>query len=1120
LRKLPGALVLGSATQKQQVLADNIDRWVSLLREGRTPDAWKEIDAAGFDPTNAAFVKAQCLLVTGRGRLAHSLVAPEFDELLLNENPALLCCVAKIAWLSGDDNNAKRFLTRLRDVPLCDAHSLRAAVELAESVGEDTLATSLREQLLAAYPTDDTVVRAAVLPLLRAEQYAEAERFLSRVDPRDRTQLARYFAALCDCAQDGSPDALERFVAHSRAISSSFGLLAEVDRVRILLKRLRFDEAAALLVSIEQNSAVEHDVAMLGIRLIERLLLAPAPRPGEPLPGPPDRLTGRVLLYVSTHPGEGEIRLALARLFSAEVAGNRGAATLLASALAHSSTPPHIRETDVSDRPATADVLSSLRQLAEQAVPQRLFGSADLDFGSVACTPPQVVDEVVSILATAITHAGQRGTLETVELFSHVGLSAARQLDTGLAEFLLLRLAAIAYIPEQPQRARDLAEHALKLAAARYDHDRARAAWMVFADVYHRLHNLFEATMALACARALPVPTSSTLQDTYAAGCLTARIARDVGLDAAAHHAVEQVRSLVTGAGLSPENEVELKSLAASIDVMLTLRSFAREKTPDVSSRLRAAATQVSDVVKVALERDVHPFPPVHLLAQVLGAMRHFGETDEAAELLLLSVTANLAPAEIERVRAVLDNDAGYARLGRLSAASGGARFAQDIGADIAEARSISKRLLTQQSALTSARAAFLTEWLCDQSLRLPTSGADPTEDRRSEASSVVEWTLQNRASLSREELAGILKSLGASPSAPGVEGTPFFKTPDDVLQAARQLAVPQAVVHFLALDEVGRLVRSTCSSDPLSFVVEPSSVFDIQRLMAWKAASYPAAFADMDSSQPTGLNDVEAVMRGLGSTIAPTSVIQVIVRDIDLDAIPANVIPVRETLLGLASAVATTPSLRWWAAARRCPRPRSDRRVAWISTDSKADAPTLPLLHDLVHEPLEEHAFSIHSTPTPSSELEGADVVFVGAHGGLHESVGFFRVVADEGTTRMTARQVARACADAGIVILAVCSSGRSDRDPLGGGSHGLARLLLDHGCRAVVAPPWPLEVVVMGRWVPAFLDKLDAGAPVAQCAFHANSVIRAKFSDHPARCLAMHVYGDPLACEAPSRR
>lgn len=71
---------------------------------------------------------------------------------------------------------------------------------------------------------------------------------------------------------------------------------------------------------------------------------------------------------------------------------------------------------------------------------------------------------------------------------------------------------------------------------------------------------------------------------------------------------------------------------------------------------------------------------------------------------------------------------------------------------------------------------------------------------------------------------------------------------------------------------------------------------------------------------------------------------------------------------------------------------------------------------------------------------------------------------------------------------------------------------MLLDRGCRAVIASPWPLAAAVPGNWLERFLEAWEAGDSVLEANFKANLYVRQRLGPEPSLGLAMTVYGDVL--------
>jgi hypothetical protein len=267
-----------------------------------------------------------------------------------------------------------------------------------------------------------------------------------------------------------------------------------------------------------------------------------------------------------------------------------------------------------------------------------------------------------------------------------------------------------------------------------------------------------------------------------------------------------------------------------------------------------------------------------------------------------------------------------------------------------------------------------------------------------------------------------------------------------------------------------------------------------------------------MDTRDPNGLVTVERTLAGVGISAEPSSA-AVFISTTELQPIPPNLLLVDGQLAGERMAVASAPSMSWLHAAHATPRQATGRRGAWIPTpDSSEEQSTLAAMRDDIREALDLHGLTLSCEATPAKSLAGADLVFIGAHGSIGPEGLFFRVVADERSARFSAHELARHAAGAGVVILAICNGSRVDPSPFSRATVGLGRLLLDHGCRAVIGAPWSLDISVLRRWVPTFLHAFDSGRTVLEANHAANQAVAERFNRHPAHALAMNLLGDPL--------
>ena len=170
----------------------------------------------------------------------------------------------------------------------------------------------------------------------------------------------------------------------------------------------------------------------------------------------------------------------------------------------------------------------------------------------------------------------------------------------------------------------------------------------------------------------------------------------------------------------------------------------------------------------------------------------------------------------------------------------------------------------------------------------------------------------------------------------------------------------------------------------------------------------------------------------------------------------------------------------------------------------------------DRVSDPLAAHSVSLDTASAIPSNLEGAELVIVTAHGGLLPGNRYFQVVQDDADLTLAGSDLGSALKNVGVAVLFVCSGGRLDPHPMAITTLGLARRVLGSGCTTVIASPWPIDSRIPSYWLPTFLEAWDAGVPVIDAAFQANARVRDSFSSEFRDCLAMSVYGDPLRTKA----
>lgn len=325
--------------------------------------------------------------------------------------------------------------------------------------------------------------------------------------------------------------------------------------------------------------------------------------------------------------------------------------------------------------------------------------------------------------------------------------------------------------------------------------------------------------------------------------------------------------------------------------------------------------------------------------------------------------------------------------------------------------------------------------------------------------------------------------------------------------QIAQEISLEGITVHQFGLSESNRLARVTAHQGALAATLyEAEDVFSKSAFDAW-SGQYPYRYG-FDSDDP---NMFYNSMARLGLTAMPTGR-AVVVADVVLQQLPPNLLMMSGDFVGRSAAVAAAPSLSWLKDARARPE-STGAPCAWIPISTAAEADqTLAILKDRLTPALEEHGVAIDTGLAIPDGLSGSQLAIITAHGSIIPEGRFFQVVADDADMRLTSATISGAVQNAGLVVLFVCSAGRFDKHPMADTTTGLAKQLLDRGCSAVIASPWPLHASVPAYWLPVFLDAWSSGQPVIDANFTANKAVEIRLGDSPAYCLAMTLFGDPL--------
>ncbi len=575
------------------------------------------------------------------------------------------------------------------------------------------------------------------------------------------------------------------------------------------------------------------------------------------------------------------------------------------------------------------------------------------------------------------------------------------------------------------------------------------------ADTYHRTRDHLTGLIALACAFAADnrADEEELWQEVYGLG----RLLRDIGLLDAALTMVDKGRELLERMKLTEDYGHCLDLLALQIRLAQRHRD-----DPDQLTLLLNEATSIGTTV---LERRDQTAPAGIILGQLIREARErglevSGESEEVFTELSKWAGGTLA-AMIAATSATVPTPT---QLAGLAATTQRTRYAADVGFDMGNIAFVAKRTLASEEFMTvPANVSFALELLADRGTALP---------NWDEAAAPPEVPLQY-------EPAAFARSISTS----GV----------DILQ--------------IGFDAEGRLIRLAASKGTLGKpVVEEGDKFSRAAFQDW-SQDFPYRYG-IDESPNLFYRTTEP-LQVTWSAERPT----IISASSELQSFPPNILYDGTEFLGRKVPVAAVPSLSWFSGAHDRNHKGDGRRLAWISTAGGDDRHvTLSLLAQRLDGPFTEYGFEVDHGGTIPERFAGASIAVLTAHGGVHPEGRFFQLVSDEGVLKVAAADLAAAVRNVGVVILFICSGGRTDKHPLANTTLGLAKQVLDRGCSAVIASPWPLDSQVPQHWLDAFLARWEAGDRLMDAAFAANQAVDKRFALDPARGLAMMTFGNGL--------
>lgn len=716
--------------------------------------------------------------------------------------------------------------------------------------------------------------------------------------------------------------------------------------------------------------------------------------------------TAGLIAHLSQHPHDAVLRQLALDTLSVGHAGALGLPILASVALDFSQSAPD----PLSERHTVAPA----DDLAYQAFMGRLRSwlptQAAID--AVAPFPAQVAGTNAAGLARLLHDSLEQqvlscgiGDLEGLEWQAQI-LSLVNQHVPGSAYDLhAWRLLAAKYAAlGNHQRARDLAEQIFKVAGG--TDERRRLAWGAYADIYQRTNGLLNALMGIASAAftQAALPASELFHEVYT----LARIARQLGLLEIAQSVLQTCRQLYAMVGMTDTMRHRLDVIELGIRVI----KLPKGDAVALAGLLAECRSSLEHAIALGDEVSVCAYQ----FAQVARAVEQSGQplAEEVRALIEYAMT-QLAPEAAAALRALSADRPDAHQLVRVFNQTPGARLSEDAPNDLLTVTVAAPRLLAANPAEIPVEHFFLAiELLADKGMVLGSPA--PALD--------VDWPARY----------------------------------------ARTLVGEGYSVLMLGLDEHGELVAGIAAAAGLNVVRAPAGAESMKaRLRHW-AVTYPYQFGLIDSHK-VGAKEFYAAMAPFQIPM-PYGVKVVVVGEPAIMQLTFNLILRNgRDFIGHDTALAMVPSLTWLSSVRTKPMRGDGRRLAWVSYPGPGgDLRTMEVVMAMLEPTLQTHGIALETVGELPQNFRGAQMAVVTAHGQLTTEEKFIHRIVDEDDLKESPPALARALAHVELVILFVCSGGRVDVDPMSNATVSLPKMLLNEGCRTIIASPWPLNSGVPG--------------------------------------------------------
>lgn len=1053
-------VALVSKPDAKDKVEQNAQRWISLVLRGEMAAVVAEIEEMQLPDINRLHLFAQLFSRAGRTNEALDALA-QLTPCLPSMDPTNLVQIAWLAHKAGDNSLALAFLPE-NATDVNGVIWIEHGLELATLLEQNLLIERYDERLAQLCPTS-----------LRLRENRDRRLLMNCRDATLDADSAFTTAGLTENHLAILDGVLSPQQGYTRVIEDAEGWGRDWFELAVICCAMhawylgQCRDAADAASQITTSDLYGRQATQLTLSSVRAMMLKEEIRRDE---GDyyRERLQS-VFRFLAQHPEDVSIRSRVSRLLSVDSCGDIGVPIVALIMLDFAGEGIRLATRNTESSESSAENLidgqepdeDTLKAVMEQSL--RWLGDQGAGEHGVTVLPKELAaypDHVIRLLTRLILMSAPKGEDVDVDFLENLVLvvcaMAPHATEERDADLRVLRLfAGQCATVGQYQRARNLAEQALLIGQG--DARRARLAWQTFADIYQRCRNLTEALAGLACAMATDAPVEKS--DLWHEVHTAIRILRDLGLFDLANEFMPSLKALTADLGYDADDDARIVVLELSLRLM---------KVESDSPEIGAIVEALSRSCEGALGDRSLLFPLVVLLGQAIqradaGMVEVSNEARERLKVGLGLVGAQ-ASHLVQTVSTVTPSASDIADM--FNRVQRGL-YASDAPGDFAFVGVAARRLLDEPAGMVAPGEdkAFGIELLADHAVTLP--AVPPALE--------IGWPVRYARSLNEAGLD----------------------------------------VAFIGVDSSGELSVTYVSQGEVQCIAQPSHPRSFKlRLLAW-LRDYPRNYGYIDPAD--GHNEFYTTMETLDVRLPPSNTLLVIaeplLQQVTLNLSIAEPVDIGgfSQFKGAASAIGMVPSLTWFSMVRNQARSGKTAYKAWISAQDgpQVEGP-LDLALDRLRGTFEEFEFAVDTSRKLPRDMSDAGLAVVTAHGGLTADGRYIHSIRDEASLFESPSALASTLAGVEVVILFVCSGGRIDKHPLDNTAVGLPKLLLDKGCRAVIASPWPLDVKVTYRWLEPFLREWEAGATILQATKKANESVGQALGDHPQYSLAMTVFGD----------